>query len=737
MAAGTGGTVNPADLGLPYPPPPVLGKRKDDGGGDDDDLTGAQSSSTRVKRRRQRAKRPPPHAPGAHGFDPNADPFEWFTYNGFHPFDANLDITWQLENGRYFAYSLRTGEREPYILPHLSTAPDVAFPATANGARQLARHNHILFWRPISQWDDPVNPVPQQSAMPQVSPTAEASGSVANPALLNTALQTLRSIDSQPALPAHFYSSLRASSAAAATQQPSTISNTPDDTVPAGESAVPTTSMPPTTDSDVGHRPATTESVPGADTSRVGDPQGAYEAESRSTRAQAIASTPQIPFLESSKIAKATSTNAGSQGRKPGMTKATNKTDSTATTQTQQAQYNLQNVAGGGQASKTAANREQMHSGRIHSLAPNGAKNSNPKRVKPNTMTPANVPRPAAMSETEQPYTHEDHTVEKTQSKKRKPTEIVEDRSQPKKVRVTEDTIGNQSTLPASRNTTTKTSKVSSLNVAQRQARKYTSADRLKAKNDPMLQMQISRADKRVESLCRGRDLSEAQSRRISSLAFEDRSQQEAPPAPPPPPGTSNVPARPSTVPLQPSTALSRPSTGLSKPSIAPSKPSTAPRKPSSASAQTDKKFLDRLPQAMPAHEKLARLEQHRGSNSSYFAEQSANIAQAFKPKVPTKEREEATSSPKRKLQPTATVTRPAKRTKVDGSMQDGKQDCRRRGLYEQVDYILSGIKSDAYRWKQDRALGFETDFLLLKSSSNEWPGLESENHSVCPSILR
>ncbi|KAL8864484.1 MAG: hypothetical protein Q9198_009833, partial [Flavoplaca austrocitrina] len=101
--AASGGTVNPAHLS-------VLGKRKDDGAEDEDAVSRQQPG----KHRGRPSKRPRPHAPGEHGFDPNTHPFGWFTQAGHLPLDSNPDITWTLQDGRYFGYRISTREKDPF-----------------------------------------------------------------------------------------------------------------------------------------------------------------------------------------------------------------------------------------------------------------------------------------------------------------------------------------------------------------------------------------------------------------------------------------------------------------------------------------------------------------------------------------------------------------------------------------------------------------------------------------------
>ncbi|KAL8751562.1 MAG: hypothetical protein Q9199_006325 [Rusavskia elegans] len=267
LAAETGGTVNPAHLS-------ILGKRKDDG--DDDDEDGGQNVGPATKasskpgtRRGRPVKRPRPHTPGAHGFDPNAPPFDWFTRTCNGPLDANPDIVWMLEHGRYFGYRLSTVEQDPYVIPQLIT-PTTAEPAVVRAKQELGRQKRRITGNPSTTWSDQLyaGPLPQPAGMPEAPPTPPARNRMSNFVPASAVQLPLPALNSWPGMASDLHPLVRQSLAAPLTQHPNVFSNASGSSFYISDncSAVPTAMTPSNTTYNNSYGPANSTSAPSGDT---------------------------------------------------------------------------------------------------------------------------------------------------------------------------------------------------------------------------------------------------------------------------------------------------------------------------------------------------------------------------------------------------------------------------------------------------------------------------------------
>ncbi|KAI4262617.1 MAG: hypothetical protein L6R42_002210 [Xanthoria sp. 1 TBL-2021] len=613
LAAETGGTVNPADLS-------ILGKRKDDGDEDDDDggqIVGpaTQASSKPGTRRGRPVKRPRPHAPGAHGFDPNAPPFDWFTRTGNGPLDANPDIVWMLERGRYFGYRLSTVEQDPYVIPQLIT-PRTAEPAVARAKQELGRQKRRITGNPI--------PHGVTNSRNRMSNSVSAS-----------AVQLpLPAFNSWPGMASDLHPLVRQSLAAPLTQHPNVFSNASGSSnhISENHSAVPTAMTPSITTSNNSSGPAKSTSAPSGDT-RPSDLQrlDTHAENTRSAGSQAVASVAKVPSSKSSKQAMAPNAKAGSHELKPGMSKATQRTARPSVAQDQETQNGIRYKRQHEQVKPAIGDTDGTLRSRKRELVKDSDDGMNPKRVKSSTTTAADLPIPSNIPKYKQPYTLEDHMVDRKQSTKRKSTGDHADGSKSKRGRVTKETSAKPS--PASRTSshrpsqlaTKKTSEPTSLDPPKGLIRTHTAEARKNAKNDPNLNIMLDRADQPAKKH-RAKDLPKAS--------------QE-------PPNTSSF----------------VPAPKIHKRASPPSKPSPMP--------EATKKILESLPAAMPLPEKLAYMIQQEGPDG-YFAKQSKEIAEAFGSKVLDGVQQKPRSSSS-KLPPTAAFAPPSRVLKGRGLTKQGQ----------------------------------------------------------------
>lgn len=205
---------------------------------------------------------------GVHGFDPNAPPFDWFTRTGNGPLDANSDVVWMLERGRYFGYRLSTVEQDPYVIPQLIT-PGTAEPVVARAKQELGRQKRRITGNPNTTWSDQLYPgqSPPPSETPQGSGSARARNRISNPTPASAAHQPLPAFNSWPGMASDLHPLVRQSLAAPHTQ-PNVVSNAPGSSnhISGNHGAVPTAMTPSNTTSNISYGPANSTSAPSGDT---------------------------------------------------------------------------------------------------------------------------------------------------------------------------------------------------------------------------------------------------------------------------------------------------------------------------------------------------------------------------------------------------------------------------------------------------------------------------------------
>lgn len=211
---------------------------------------------------------------GAHGFDPNAPPFDWFTRTGNGPLDANPDIVWMLEHGRYFGYRLSTVEQDPYVIPQLIT-PRTAEPAVARAKQELGRQKRRITGNPNTTWSDQLyaGPLPTPAEIPQgpvTPPTRDRMSSLVSASAVQLPLPAF---NSWPGMASDLHPLVRQSLAAPLTQHPNVFSNASGSSnhISTNHSAVPAMTPSNTTSND-SYGPANSTSAPSGE-GRLSDPQ--------------------------------------------------------------------------------------------------------------------------------------------------------------------------------------------------------------------------------------------------------------------------------------------------------------------------------------------------------------------------------------------------------------------------------------------------------------------------------
>ncbi|KAI4260774.1 MAG: hypothetical protein L6R42_003907 [Xanthoria sp. 1 TBL-2021] len=692
LAAETGGTVNPADLS-------ILGKRKDDGDDDDDDggqIVGpaTEALSKPGTRRGRPFKRPRSHAPGAYGFDPNAPPFDWFTRTGNGPLDANPDIVWMLERGRCFGYRLSTVEQDPYVIPQLIT-PTTAEPAVARAKQELGRQKRRITGNPSTTWSDQLyaGPLPQPAGMPEGPPTPPAWNRMSNCVPASAVQLPLPALNSWPGMASDLHPLVRQSLAAPLTQLPNDFSNASSSSTQISEdhSAVPTAMTPSITTSNNSYGPANSTSAPSGD-ARPSDPQrrDSHAESTRSAESQAVASVAKVPSSKSSKQAMAPNAKAGSHELKPGMSKATQRTARSTAAQDQEAQNGIRYRRQHEQVKPAIDDTDGTLRSRKRGLVKDSDDGKNPKRVKSSTTTAANLPKHSNVPRYKQPYTLEDHMVDRKQSTKRKSPGDHADGSKSKRGRVTKETSAKPS--PASRTSshrpsqlaTKKTSEPKSLDPPKGLIRTYTAEAR---KNDPALNIMLDRADQSAKKH-RARDLPKAS---------QD------------PPNTSS---------FMPDTKIHKRASPASKPS---------------PMSEATKRILESLPAAMPLLEKLAYMIQQEGPDG-YFARQSKEIAEAFGSKVLDGVQQKPRSSSS-KLPPTTAFAPPSGLLKGRGLTKQGqgreRSETSKTGVRNENGSNDSIIRHSHNSEHQHKAVGFDTRCNLRSAPQNSYNWFHQQRYEL------
>ncbi|KAL8854097.1 MAG: hypothetical protein Q9221_001017 [Calogaya cf. arnoldii] len=615
--------------------PSVLGKRKNDGRpddyDDDDQVALAGEIAARQRPRGRPPKRPRPPPPSASGYDPQAPPFDWFTRRKYAPLDNNPQILWMLENGRYFGYNLATRKREPFAVPDLITL-GTAEQAVGSAKAELRRQKQQITGDPKTNWSDQVYPEPQASG------DAQARSRMGHPVSASATQQPLPAFNPRLTMPFGYYPTAGPSSAAPLTLPSGVVSSTAGygnpssmnhDGAPTAIPASHTTS----TTSNYGSGLAYNTTTPNSDSRHNEDQRGGKNAES--TGAQEAASGAQS---SSSEQVMAANAKAGSQELKPGMSKATEPKSLVVILKIRRTHDKARSTNLPGQAMPAMDGIDGTDRSRKHGLTSDDTidltsdledGHPNPKRPRLSSILPANSAKAPKISRHEQPYTLADHMVDKKRSNKRKSTteETVESKPKKKPRRKKETSAksrtasGASSHRPSTSNSR-KTAGSNSFDPPEDLSHVYTAEERKRAKRDPYLQLKIGRADK----LAREARASGATS--IHSFEHESQIHRSTPPS----------------------------------------------SKASDDMPETIKKLVEQLPPAMPAQERMASLIQQEGSNG-YFAQQRAQIAPAFEPKMLDKVQPKPASFTE--LPPMAAFTSPSNMVKALSST--GEQERRSR----------------------------------------------------------
>ncbi|KAL8839482.1 MAG: hypothetical protein Q9176_004478 [Flavoplaca citrina] len=612
--AASGGTVNPAHLS-------VLGKRKDDGAEDEDAVSRQQPG----KHRGRPSKRPRPHAPGEHGFDPNTHPFGWFTQAGHLPLDSNPDITWTLQDGRYFGYRISTREKDPFVEPQLITTGTAGW-AVAHAKQELGRQKRRITGNPYTRWNDQLHSasLSQPTARPRGSTAAQSQNPPSNQVPASVPHQPVPTFNPRPGVASSSIPSAGQSSTAPLifppsrgtdNSQPSNHDDESDKTVHASFLT-----------SDNGYRSSDTTSAPGGDF----DPcklRGDNSPVKRTPSAGAHGMAPRGPTASSrpTEHAKTMSAKAGSSELEPGTSIAAERTSRSTVTQSQIPQNLIERTVQNVQIETVIDNMSRCRPSKKRGRADESVEVANPKRTRVNTVSTSisrsNLPRPSNVPKHELPYNQEDHMIDRKQPSKRKSTGDPKDEPKSKKMRVTKEPSANSSTTSSkSSNGPLTTTDSTSLNPPQGLIRTYTASARRKAKNDPCLKILIEQADKLANSLPKAPE----EPRTTSSFEHNGKLRQVV----------------------------------------------QSPPEPSIRMTKTDKEVIAESPAAMPIPEKL---EKHRDP-SEFLAEQRLQIAQAFESKASGKGQKEERPA---KSPLTTTFTKPSAARKVRKSSEQGKERSR------------------------------------------------------------
>ncbi|KAL9625899.1 MAG: hypothetical protein Q9204_007751, partial [Flavoplaca sp. TL-2023a] len=615
--AASGGTVNPAHLS-------VLGKRKDDGAEDEDAVSRQQPG----KHRGRPSKRPRPHAPGEHGFDPNTHPFSWFTQTGHSPLDSNPDITWTLEDGRYFGHRISTGEKDPFVEPQLITTGTAGW-AVAHAKQELGRQKRRITGNPYTRWNDQLHSgsLSQPTARPRESTAAQAQNPPSNQVPASVPYQSVPAFNPRPGMASSSLPSAGQSSTAPLIFPPSrgTDNSQSSNHVDKSNKAVHASFL----TSNNGYQSSDTTSAPGGDF----DPCKLRSDNSpvkRTLSAGAHGIAPRGPTASSRprEHAKTTSAKAGSSELEPGTSIAAERTSRSTITQSQVPQNVIERAVQNVQIETVIDNMSGCRPSKKRGRPDESVEVANPKRMRVNTISTSisrsNLPRPSNVPKHELPYNKEDHMIDRKQPFKRKSTGDPKDEPKSKKMRVTKEPSTNASTASSkSSNRPLTTTGSTSLNPPQGLIRTYTASARRKAKNDPCLKLLIEQADKLANSLPKAPQ----EPRTTSSFEHNGNIRQVVPSSP-------------------------EPSIGMTK---------------------IDKEILAESPAAMPIPEKLEYLTEHRDP-SGFLAEQRLQIAQAFESKAIGKGQNEERPA---RLPPTTALTRPSAAIKVRRSSEQGKERLR------------------------------------------------------------
>ena len=187
---------------------------------------------------------------------------------GNAPLDANPDVVWMFEDGRYFGYRMHTTERDPYVLPQLANMTTVE-PAVTRAKDVLARLKRRATGNPSVMWHTPLYtgqlPQPAQMQRP-VSPRArQAQGRVGYSATASAARPPVPAFNPGSSMAAGLHPSVRQSSAAPVTQRPGTVSGpvNPGNRAMGNRNVATAAMLPPSGTPNYGQGPPVTSSNPG------------------------------------------------------------------------------------------------------------------------------------------------------------------------------------------------------------------------------------------------------------------------------------------------------------------------------------------------------------------------------------------------------------------------------------------------------------------------------------------
>ncbi|KAL8913698.1 MAG: hypothetical protein Q9171_001548 [Xanthocarpia ochracea] len=564
-----------------------LGKRKDK---DDDECQTVGTLNAAPSEVDQQAarptKRPRNQASEVLGFNPDSPPFEWFTRTGNSPLDTNSDIVWMLEHGRYYAYRLSTAQQEPLATPQLIT-PESGEKAINRAKQQLGRQKGQITGDPRTQWNDqlPTAPLQKSSAALPSTSTEQAQNSITI-ADHGIHLQFLdeHSFGAFPMQPSAVTVDAPGISACFnRIQGPKLIAPTISDTHRHAQAAADTVTTP-----SGNARPRESQAGVPSMVIRPVDAGDHLNLQRGNTRhplkSLAIASVTMAQPNEVWKYATTKVTRASSDRPKSNISKAPQLTSRLSETQHQETYTSLHDI------DDYTKHCEILVPCRKRGLVIDDAEGSKSKKVRIAEEATANSPRPSLDPKHKLPYTLENHMVNSVkQRRKRKVAGNSVDGAERKKVRL----MGQAQTRPQPRpitgssvfssdadmRTPKNVAKSRSHDIPKGSLRIYTAEAREEAKNDPILEMMVNRADQQA----RERPKAPQEPRGTYSIVHYGEMHQSA--------------ATPFDVP----TAMS----------------------------QVSKRQWQSLPDAMPASEKLARLIQQQGHNE-HFARQSVQISEAF-----------------------------------------------------------------------------------------------------------
>ncbi|KAL8786942.1 MAG: hypothetical protein Q9213_002484 [Squamulea squamosa] len=510
-ASTSGNTCNPASFS-------ILGKRKDDA--DDVDDGGINVSfieATKVQHQREdrAAKRPgwqapDQYRPSAYGFDPHSPPFDWFTQTGNRPLDIDADIVWMLEQGRYHGYRLSTAELEPLAVPQL-VMPETVERAIARAKKELAHQKRQFTGNPKARWNTQLPSAPIQRPLELLPETTAATAQYPMNYLTSVSIAQLPrpSLISSSAAGSGLRPDVNQGLPIPPAQLPTMIDNAPNDSgrfVNRVHDIAPI-AVKPSNESSHGNTPAIAISTPGGNIrSRQIHHNQAYANSTPSVENQVIAPDAMKPYIVPSKQSMATALAAGPKQPQPGLSKVTIITSQLQHQETRLLdQHKTNPVNQHNRANSATNNTGTLIGGRKRGPTTESADGSRPKRVRLSMEAPVNFPKPSNDLKHKQSYTREDHMIDYlTPWQKRKPAGAKAQGNARRKGSVSQLPMPSTVRMGGPARYNTKKASMSSLVVPPvNHMRIYTAEARERAKNDPILKIQIDQADRQARELSR------------------------------------------------------------------------------------------------------------------------------------------------------------------------------------------------------------------------------------------